>query len=251
MVFLPASDIPAYVGEGDIDLGITGSDILSESGSLASKITVDLHLGFGKCKLCLQAPVARSIKDPRALIGGRVATSFPIITAKFFRDLESGGADAAASAPLLTSVRFVSGSVEAGCGLGLADAVVDLVETGTTMKAAGLEVIAEVLRSEAILISNPNSPYGATISTIKQRLEGYITATKYMLISYNVLRTLLPACVNITPGKRSPTITGLIESEICSVSALVLKEKSGEVMDQLQKVGATDILLFSVANSRM
>lgn len=124
LVFLPAADIAKFVGEGNVDIGITGGDIVKES-----QVEVDhvMDLGFGKCKLCVQAPVVDKITDVSSLAGGRIVTSFPDITKDFFEkyDKEKG---------TKTSVRFVSGSVEAACSLGLADAVVDLVETGTTMK---------------------------------------------------------------------------------------------------------------------
>lgn len=124
LVFLPAADIATYVGDGNVDLGITGYDVVKESESIVERV---LDLGFGKCKLCVQAPVCDNITDPAVLAGGRIVTSFPNLTRQFFEkyDKEKG---------VTTSVKFVSGSVEAACGLGLADAVVDLVETGTTMR---------------------------------------------------------------------------------------------------------------------
>lgn len=126
LVFLPAADIAKYVGEGNVDIGITGLDVVKESFVEVDHV---LNLGFGKCKLCVQAPVASKIEDVSMLAGGRIVTSFPDLTKEFFKkfDEEKG---------VTTSVKFVSGSVEAACGLGLADAVVDLVETGTTMRVS-------------------------------------------------------------------------------------------------------------------
>ena len=148
-------------------------------------------------------------------------------------------------------MRTVSGSVEAACGLGLADAVVDLVETGTTMKAAGLDVVAEVMVSQAVLIANPNSTHQDLIALILKRIEGYITATQYMMISYNVRRESLAQALTITPGKRSPTVSTLEEDNWVAVQALVKRKESNAKMDQLHDVGATDILLFPISNSRM
>jgi ATP phosphoribosyltransferase len=126
LVFLPASDIAKYVAEGNVDIGITGRDIIEESDVVVDEI---MNLGFGKCKLCVQAPVADKITDVSTLSGGRIVTSFPVLAEKFFKkfDEEKG---------TKTKITEVSGSVEAACGLGLADAVVDLVETGTTMKVS-------------------------------------------------------------------------------------------------------------------
>jgi ATP phosphoribosyltransferase len=124
LVFLPAADIAKFVGQGDVDIGITGWDVVTES-----KVNVDriVDLGFGKCKLCVQAPVVDKIQGVESLAGKRIATSFPDIARDFFQTYDE-------KFGTTTQVNFVSGSVEAACGLGLADAVVDLVETGTTMK---------------------------------------------------------------------------------------------------------------------
>lgn len=124
LVFLPAADIAKYVGEGNIDIGITGLDVVRETG-----IEVDhvMDLGFGKCKLCVQAPMVDAITDVETLAGKRIVTSFPELTKRFFDPID-------AKKGVQTSIKFVSGSVEAACSLGLADAVVDLVETGTTMR---------------------------------------------------------------------------------------------------------------------
>lgn len=138
LVFLPAADIAKYVGEGNVDVGITGVDIVQES-----MVEVDhiMDLGFGKCKLCVQAPVASKITNVADLAGGRIVTSFPDVTKQFFKPYDEAKG-------VTTHVNFVSGSVEAACGLGLADAVVDLVETGTTMRAAGLEVVHDILSTQ-------------------------------------------------------------------------------------------------------
>lgn len=126
LVFLPAADIAKYVGDGNVDIGITGFDIVRESNVVVDKI---MDLGFGKCKLCVQAPVSSKITDVSTLAGGRIVTSFPFLAEEYFKkfDDEKG---------TKTKVTEVSGSVEAACGLGLADAVVDLVETGTTMRVS-------------------------------------------------------------------------------------------------------------------
>lgn len=124
LVFLPASDIAKYVGMGDIDVGITGLDVCEESAVEVERV---MDLGFGKCTLCVQGPVEDQIFNVEDLAGKRIVTSFPHLTKTFFDPID-------AKKGVQTSINFVSGSVEAACGLGLADAVVDLVETGTTMK---------------------------------------------------------------------------------------------------------------------
>jgi ATP phosphoribosyltransferase len=124
LVFLPAADIAKYVGEGNVDIGITGLDVVEESNVVVDKI---MDLGFGACKLCVQAPASENITDVSTLAGGRIVTSFPHLTEKFFKPFDEAKG-------VTTKITEVSGSVEAACGLGLADAVVDLVETGTTMR---------------------------------------------------------------------------------------------------------------------
>lgn len=126
LVFLPASDIAKYVGEGNVDIGITGLDVVQES---CVEVKHVMDLGFGACKLCVQAPVAQNVTDVETLAGKRIVTSFPALTRKFFDPIDK-------KKGVETKIKFVSGSVEAACGLGLADAVVDLVETGTTMKVS-------------------------------------------------------------------------------------------------------------------
>lgn len=147
------------------------------------------NLGFGQCDLCVQAPIAASIKSPAELAGKRIVTSFPNLTKAYFAKYDTPEKQ--------TSIKYVSGSVEAACGLGLADAVVDLVETGTTMRAAGLEVIDKVLNSEAVLLSSKHSKHPEIVELLKKRIQGYMTATDYMMIQYNVTRELMHEAVKV------------------------------------------------------
>jgi len=238
LVFLPAADIATYVGQGNVDLGITGEDVVAESHA---KVETLLKLGMGKCNLSLQVPIS-STADARSLAGKRIATSFPNVTNDFFRRHETGTA---------TEIQQVSGSVEVACGLGLADAIVDLVETGTTMRAAGLKEIAVILQSETVLISNPSSRHQELIETIRRRFSGYLVSEAWQMVTYNVHRSDLATVIQITPGKRSPSITQLDNSEWVSVQALVPKSGAAGVMDQLEAAGATDILLMGLNSCRM
>lgn len=119
------------------------------------------------------------------------------------------------------------------------------------LQAAGLEVVHDILETEAILISNPNSAHKDMVDLIKRRLEGYITATKYVMIMYNVSTDLLAEAIKITPGKRSPTVTNLECNNVKAVSSLVLKKELNDKMDALHEIGATDILALDLVNSRM
>mmetsp|Transcript_43534 Transcript_43534/g.81778 ORF Transcript_43534/g.81778 Transcript_43534/m.81778 type:complete len:330 (-) Transcript_43534:55-1044(-) len=256
LVFLPAADIPMYVLEGDVDLGITGNDMIDETlfGEGFSKETdveVLLELGFGKCKLCLQAPVSLGkYLDPKSFVGKRIVTSFPNLTERFFKGLSEEGSPK-------TKIKVISGSVEAACGLGLADAIVDLVETGTTMRAAGLDVVSEIRASQAVMFRRkvPDDSVSQfkrdLIALILRRMSGYITATRFVMVIYNCHEKDLGKCCQVTPGKRSPTVTQLKEEGWHSVSALVAKEKQNTIMDELIRANAEDILCMPLDNTRL
>jgi len=256
LVFLPAADIPSYVMEGNVDVGISGSDMLQETlhsdGHSADDVHIIKKLGIGKCKLCLQAPKAMCNKPPEHFVGKRVVTSFPALTKNFFAKWESKDKPT-------TSIKVVSGSVEAACGLGLADAVVDLVETGTTMKAAGLDIVADVLETEALLFQQKPTPRNGLesgkkaeiLKLIQTRIDGYMTATSFVMVVCNVHDDQLQAVCTIMPGKRSPTVTSLTEPGWHSVSSLVKNKDLNKVMDALSQAGAQDVLSWEIANTRM
>ncbi len=291
LVFLPAHDIASYVGEGNLDLGITGSDIVFET-SMENEVEVVTELGFGKCKLCVLTRNDSEYQDVASLAGKRIVTSFPKLSRDFFKQYENGNS---------TSIKYVSGSVETACSLGLADAVVDLVETGTTMRAAGLhvryyhgfffssflytevvyiqynpilerfspqsspslrvliflslcgiyQVIGDICTTESVLITRKGWFQVDLVKKVISRIEGYCTAMKYSMICYNVHKDNLESVLAITPAKQSATITPLNDAGWCAVQAVILKTKQGEIMDKLQELGAVSILIFNIANSRM
>ena len=240
LVFLPAADIATYVGEGDVDLGITGEDIVAESEVDVAEL---MKLGFGKCRLSVQAPKGTK-RSAGELAGQRIVTSFPNLTRRYFAKYEEGKGP-------ITKVKCISGSVEASCGLGLADGIVDLVETGTTMRAAGLEEVATIMHTQTVLIANKHSKHTELIELLRKRLAGYLTASRYMMVIYNVKRADLAKVQAITPGKNSPTLSPLERTEWVAVSALVEKKRAAQIMDDLEAAGATDILLTAIASSHM
>ena len=240
LVFLPAKDIAQYVGQGNVDMGITGQDIVAEAGVTVEEVC---HLGMGKCKLAVQAPVADHVTDPATLAKPcRVSTSFPNLTRQYFERLV--GKDKC------PTISYVSGSVEAACALGLADAVVDLVETGTTMRAAGLEIVGEVMKTATVLIVNPKTQHRALVKQMVARLTGYLTAQRYSLLTYNVERAKQKEAARITPGKKAPTVMPLDDDKWCAISVLVLKKEVAGIMDRLATLGATDMLNFNLSNYR-
>ncbi|KAI0136572.1 hypothetical protein BJ170DRAFT_18227 [Xylariales sp. AK1849] len=274
LIFLPAADIPTFVGEGRVDLGITGYDQVQEHDAgvrsanrkrrFSGEITPEeesargassgcetvMDLGFGTCKLQVQVPEKGSYQSPKDLVGKNVGTSFVHLAEKYFANLEIEAGFNRFDGKIETTIIELSGSVEAACALGVADGIVDLVESGETMKAAGLKAIDTVVESSAILIKSRSPSNPDMVDLIASRIRGVIAAQRYVLCQYNVQRTALAAATMIAPGKRAPTITSLEEEGWIAVSVMVEKKKIAPVMDELTKVGATDILVLQIANTR-
>ncbi|RKF57891.1 ATP phosphoribosyltransferase [Erysiphe neolycopersici] len=281
LVFLPASDIPTFVGEGRVSLGITGRDTVAEymssvdknerkhAGSHKSNVESEaietksgcreiMDLNFGFCKLQVQVPENGIYKQPSDLIGKNIGTSFVNLTKDYFSRIENDAKHLTekrvnvetANASLCTNVIELSGSVEAACALGVADGIVDLVESGETMKAAGLQAIDTVMESTAILIQNFHSSDQQIIDLIISRLQGIIAAQKYVLCQYNIARTNLKAALKITPGKRAATISPLEDEDWVAVNAMVEKKIIASSMDRLCEIGAEDIFVIKIQNSR-
>ncbi|KAK0442087.1 ATP phosphoribosyltransferase [Armillaria borealis] len=250
LVFLPAADIPSFVGQGNVDLGITGHDVILEA-KMQEHITEVLRLGFGKCKLQVQVPETGLIKSVQDLAGKRVVTSFEVLAGEYFGKLD---ADLGLGGEKQTHIEYVGGSVEAACALGLADGIVDLVESGDTMRAAGLHAIATVLETEAVLIKSSVPKHTALdplIAQITSRIAGVVAASKYAICQYNIRRDRVPEAVTITPGRRAATIAPLEEEGWVEVSSMVEKKKIADIMDELMMIGAEDILIFGLDNCRV
>ncbi|KAL8821514.1 MAG: hypothetical protein Q9191_007292 [Dirinaria sp. TL-2023a] len=255
LVFLPAADIPTFVGEGRVDLGITGWDQVVEhearqhespTNSRARQIE-KLNKMSKKTKEGekeIEVPEKGDIVDPRQLVGKNVVTSFVGLTEEYFGKLEAEDEE--------NSRVIAGGSVEAACALGVADGIVDLVESGETMRAASLHPLTTLVTSTAVLIKSPHpSPANLPLITlIASRIKGVITAQRYVFCQYNIPRSLLTEATKISPGKRAPTITALEESGWIAISVMVEKKEIAGVMDRLAAVGATDILVLDIANSR-
>lgn len=251
LIFLPASDIPTFVGEGKCDLGITGLDQVKEA-DMFEYVEDLLDLQFGKCKLQVQVPANGDIEKPEQLIGKKIVSSFTKLTSDYFRSLEVAEAKTEGS----TKIKYVGGSVEASCALGVGDAIVDLVESGETMKAAGLKAISTVLTTSAHLISSKNPRFPELVKTIHQRFEGIMAAQKYVLCNYNAPRRIVSEVLKITPGRRAATVSALEQAEEDSepwvaISSMVEKAKISNAMDDLKRAGASDILVFEINNCRV
>lgn len=242
LVFLPAADIAAYVAQGNVDIGITGLDIIRESQA-EEEVAELIRLGFGKCKLQVQVPLAGGIQTAQDLVGKRIVTSFINLTQQRFAQLEG-------TKEIKTQVKFVSGSVEAACGLGLADGIVDLVESGDTMRAAGLHAVDTILETESVLITNKHSKFPELAKTITRRVEGILTARQYVLCQYNITREKLDRACRVSPGRQAPTVTSLEKPGWVGVSVMIEKKSLNGVMDELSDIGATDILVLDISNAR-
>ncbi|KAG5349904.1 hypothetical protein C0989_001334 [Termitomyces sp. Mn162] len=250
LVFLPAADIPSFVGKGDVDLGITGHDVVLEA-QMDGLVTEIARLGFGKCSLQVQVPEASPIKTVEDLAGKRVVSSFKHLTKVHFDNID---ARLHLEGDQKTNIGYVGGSVEAACALGLADGIVDLVESGETMRAAGLHAIATLLETEAVLIKSttPKRPHVAPlIDKIASRIAGVIAASKYVVCQYNIHRDNLTAATAITPGRRAPTISPIEADNWAAVSVMIEKKKSALIMDDLVRAGAEDLLIFNLNNCRV
>jgi len=251
LVFLPASDIPSFVGKGNVDLGITGHDVILES-RMQEHVVEELRLGFGKCALQVQVPEAGPIKTVEDLAGKRVVTSFEVLAGEYFDKVDDR---LQLAGDARTHIEYVGGSVEAACSLGLADGIVDLVESGDTMRAAGLHAIATVLDTEAVLIKSRAPKHDAAhadlIKVITNRIRGVVAANKYVSCQYNISRDRLAAASKITPGHKAPTISPLETDNWVAVGVMVEKKKIAQIMDDLVAIGAEDILVFNLDNCRV
>lgn len=235
--FLRPKDIAVYVSRGILDVGITGRDLLRDSGAEADEV---MSLGFGRAKFRFAAP-AGAFSSLEQLEGKRIATSFETLLRAY---LEEHGVQA--------SIVRLDGAVESSIKLGVADAIADVVETGNTLRAAGMEVFGDpILESEAIVIANPNSTDQDAIDVMLRRLQGVIVAQQYVMIDYDVPLERLEDATRLTPGLESPTVSALQDREWAAVRAMVRREEMNRVMDELYTVGARAILITRIDACRI
>jgi len=236
--YLRPRDIAVYVGEGTLDVGISGRDLVLDSHADAEMI---LELGFGGStfRFAGRPGVAESVKD---LQGKRIATSFAGILSDH---LAENGVEA--------SVVRLDGAVESAVQLGVADVIADVVETGTTLRQAGLEVFGEpILKSEAVLIRRRNGaeqPNG--LEQLVRRLEGVLVARNYVMMDYDIRAEAVEAANAVAPGLESPTVSPLHREGWVAVRVMVLRADAQRIMDQLWEVGARAILTTDIHACRI
>ncbi len=234
--YLRPRDIALYVGEGTLDVGITGRDLLLDSGAKAEEV---LGLGFGRSRFHFAGPRGR-FAELGDLAGQRIATSYVGVVRHF---LEERGIDA--------SVTRLDGAVETSIQLGVADVIADVVETGSTLKAAGLETFGEViLDSEAVLITRGGEVPGG-FEVFKRRVEGVLVARSYVMMDYDIRSEHVTEAVALTPGIEGPTIAPLHREGWVAVRAMVPRAGSQRLMDELFDIGARGILLTDIHACRL
>jgi len=235
--YLRPRDIAVYVGEGTLDVGITGRDMLLDSGASA---TERLSLNFGASRFRFAAPAGSDLRVEK-LEGLRLATSYPGLVGAYLA--ERG-----------VSVRLIrlDGAVETAIRLGVADVIADVVETGTTLRQAGLELCgAPILQSEAILITRTGVEPPSGFEQFVRRLNGVLVARNYVMMDYDVSSERIDDACAITPGLESPTVSPLAKVGWHAVRAMVPRKQAQRIMDDLWAIGARAILVTDIAACRI
>ena len=233
--YLRPRDIATYVGSGALDVGITGRDLLLDSPTEAIELD---ELGFGWSSFRFAA-VDGAFANVSDLEGRKVATSYPQLVSGY---LERNGVRAV--------IVELDGAVESAIKLGVADAIADVVSTGSTLRAQGLRVFGPViLESTAVLIGRQDSP--SEIDVLRRRLAGVKVAREFVLMDYDLPLTLLEAATSITPGIESPTVSPLRDPQWVAVRAMVPRADMNQVMDKLYDLGARAILVTPIHAARI
>ncbi|HEY1407184.1 MAG TPA: ATP phosphoribosyltransferase [Spirochaetota bacterium] len=236
-IFVRADDIPVLVNAGVVDVGVTGSDLIIER---KADIETILPLGFGRCRLCVAVRDSFGTDEITPLEGKTIATSFPHITNEFFK-----------SHQMNVNCVEMNGSVEIMVALGLADAIVDIVETGDSLRDNNMSVIREIGKYETVLVASKSVAADPRVKNIKRRIEGILVASRYSVLEFNIRQENLKEAETIAPGYESPTISQLDEEGWVAVKVMVEKNKVVDTMDRLESIGATAIIETEVKNCRL
>ncbi len=235
--YLRPRDIALYVGEGTLDVGVTGRDLLLDSGAKAEEVR---SLGFGRSRFRFAAPPG-TLPTLEDLAGKRIATSYVGVVR---RHLEERGVEA--------EVVRLDGAVETSIQLGVADVIADVVETGSTLKAAGLELVGDVImESEAVLITRAGAELPRGFEVFQRRLDGVLVARTYLMMDYDMPSDRVEEAVALTPGLESPTVSPLHREGWVAVRAMVPRDGSQQLMDDLYGIGARAILLTDIHACRL
>lgn len=236
-LYLRPRDIATYVGSGDLDLGITGRDMLVDSGAAAEEV---MALAFGEStfRYAARPGMVRELAD---LAGKRIATAYPGLVHRHL-----------AEADVSAHVTRLDGAVENAVRLGVADVIADVVSTGATLRAAGLQIVCEpIISSEAVLIRRLGAPPNGAISQMVHRLEGVLVARRYVMLAYDVPADRFDQAVALTPGMESPTVSPLAREGWLAVQAMILRTELHRVMDALYQAGARAIIATDIHACRL
>jgi ATP phosphoribosyltransferase len=235
--YLRPRDIATYVGSGDLDVGITGRDLLVDAGNPAEEM-LDLDFGGATFRFAARPETLASTAD---LTGRRIATAYPGVVE---RHLAERGIKA--------DVIRLDGAVENAVRLGVADVIADVVATGATLRQAGLVPVGEeLLRSSALLIRRVGAPSNGSVSQLVRRLQGVLVARRYVMLAYDVRAERLDDACALTPGIESPTISPLQRAGWVAVQAMVLRADVHRIMDELYDLGARAILVTDIHACRL
>ena len=235
--YLRPRDIALYVGTGELEAGITGRDLLIDSGAKATEI---LALDFGGSTFRFAGPAGKSwqVKD---IDGKRIATAYPGLVADFL-----------GKNSIKADVVRLDGAVESSVRLGVADVIADVVSTGNTLRQAGLAIFGDpILQSEAILITREDAKLASEMEILLRRLQGVVTARQYVLLDYDIPKISVDQACAITPGLESPTISPLQKMDWVAVRAMVLRKDTNRLMDELWAIGARGILVTDIHACRL
>jgi ATP phosphoribosyltransferase len=229
VLLVRAADVPEYVQDGVVDCGITGADLVRERGA---NVTELLQLGFGGCRLEAAVPEESPVRELAQLAGAHVATAYPRLAREL---LSERGIDVA--------LVDVTGSVEVAPRLGLADAIVDLVSSGSTLKTNGLRSLGPLFESEAVLVSRDEGDHPSRLAAI---LRSVVEARRNRYLMLNAPEDALDAICALVPGSRAPSVLPLAESGMVAVHALVPAADVWRLLPRLEAAGASSILLVPV-----
>lgn len=235
--YLRPRDIAVYVGKGTLDVGITGRDLLQDSEAPAQEV---MGLDFARSTFHFAGPKGK-FTSIEQLNGKRIATSYSKLVRRYPQE---NNIDAA--------VTRLDGAIESSIRLGVADAIADVVETGNTMRAAGLEPFGEALmKSEALLIKRAGVEDTSGLDKLARRLRGVLIARQYVLMDYDIEQALLPRATAITPGLEAPTISPLERDGWVAVRSMVPRTAVNKIMDDLYEIGARAILVSPIQAARL
>jgi len=238
-VFLRPRDIATYVSNGVLDLGVTGLDLLHDSGADVKRV---MDLGFGSARFCYAVPKESDLTPDTFTSDTRIATSYTNLVRK---DLDRRGVDA--------EIIDLDGAVEISIDLGVADAIADVVQTGRTIDEAGLTTAGDpILDTEAILVAqNGEVAEIESARLFAERVKGILVAREYVVVEYDLPRSALAEARDITPGIESPTVSPLSKDGWVAVKAMVEEDRVNQIMDNLTDIGAKGIIITDIRTCRI